>query len=121
MSENTVEEQKPAHLWKPGQSGNPAGRPKGAKNLTTQVREALKKIAEGTNTTYQELLIKRILHKAIKEGNEKMIKLIWNYMDGLPAQKIDFEGQLKVKSFMDYVYEQHQPQADNKELAEESD
>lgn len=26
------EEQKPAHLWKPGQSGNPKGRPKGCKD-----------------------------------------------------------------------------------------
>lgn len=32
MSEPTDEQEKPAHLYKPGQSGNPAGRPKGARN-----------------------------------------------------------------------------------------
>lgn len=39
-SDNTVGKQKP-HLWKPGQSGNPAGRPKGALNATTRVVQAL--------------------------------------------------------------------------------
>lgn len=28
-------EARPAHIWKPGQSGNPAGKPKGALNKTT--------------------------------------------------------------------------------------
>jgi hypothetical protein len=30
--EPTGDEQKPGHLYKPGQSGNPAGRPKGSRN-----------------------------------------------------------------------------------------
>lgn len=32
MSENTPKKQNLAHLWKPGQSGNPAGKPKGSKH-----------------------------------------------------------------------------------------
>jgi Family of unknown function (DUF5681) len=39
-SEKTGQKQKP-QLFKPGQSGNPAGRPKGARNATTLAVEAL--------------------------------------------------------------------------------
>ena len=41
MTENTEKEQKPEHWFKPGQSGNPAGKPKGARNKTTLAIEAL--------------------------------------------------------------------------------
>ena len=41
MTENTEKEQKPEHWFKPGQSGNPAGKPKGARNKTTLAVEAL--------------------------------------------------------------------------------
>ena len=38
----TIEEhKKPEHWFKPGQSGNPAGKPKGARNKTTLAIEAL--------------------------------------------------------------------------------
>jgi hypothetical protein len=32
MADNTDEKQKPEHLFKPGQSGNPKGRPKGSRS-----------------------------------------------------------------------------------------
>lgn len=35
MTDNTLINQRPAHLWKPGQSGNPAGRPKSARGKLT--------------------------------------------------------------------------------------
>ena len=35
-SDHTVPKQKPAHLFKPGQSGNPAGRPVGSKSRLTE-------------------------------------------------------------------------------------
>jgi hypothetical protein len=36
MTELTKAQQRPAHLWGPGQSGNPAGRPKGSRNKLSE-------------------------------------------------------------------------------------
>lgn len=40
-SENTVEKQNKPHLFQPGESGNPLGRPKGARNKATVLAETL--------------------------------------------------------------------------------
>lgn len=75
--------------FKPGQSGNPAGRVPGTKNFTTKVREALEKIADGKEYTYEEAFIKSILKKAIVDGDASTQRLIWNYLDGMPQAKVD--------------------------------
>lgn len=74
--------------------GNPGGgRPVGSKNFTTKVREALEKVAldkdgKETGKTKEQLLIESILRKAIS-GDTYAMKLLWNYFDGMPQQKVD--------------------------------
>lgn len=66
---------KPAHLWKPGQSGNPAGRPKNSKNKITLIKQAL----EGELRVQMGPHMAEVLTKALemaKDGNEAMIKLL---------------------------------------------
>ena len=75
-----------------GQSGNPAGKPKGAKSFTSKVKEALIKIAEGKDYSYEEALVKSILKKAIIDGDSASQKLIWNYLDGMPTQRQEITG-----------------------------
>ena len=41
MTDNLLNSPPAAHRFKPGQSGNPRGRPAGSPNLATSVREAL--------------------------------------------------------------------------------
>lgn len=67
---------------------NPAGKPKGAKHLTTKLFAALEETTKGGGT-YSDLLVKRILKDAIEKGSPSMIHLLMNYIDGAPLQGID--------------------------------
>ncbi len=41
ITENADVKPKRSHLWKPGQSGNPKGKPKGTRHRATQIAQAL--------------------------------------------------------------------------------
>lgn len=76
--------------FKKGQSGNPKGRPKGAMSFTNKVKEAINQIAKGNKKPESKLIIEAMLKKA-KAGDPQILKLIWNYLDGLPTQRIEAE------------------------------
>ena len=115
-SEVTESKQKkvvrPPHLYKKGQSGNPAGRPKGSGlSITTEIKRELDKIPQGQKATNLQLLIKKILKLAIEEDDKVMIKNIWNYVDGLPKQSTEVTLRAKpipilgdVKDIVDNVH-----------------
>jgi len=69
---------------------NRDGRPKGSGiSITTAIKRELVNIPEGQKATYLQILIKKILKKAIIEGDQQTQKLIWNYIDGMPKQSMD--------------------------------
>lgn len=71
-------------LFHKGQSGNPAGRPPGSVSITAEIKKKLQEVPEGQQKSYLDLLINRIVKQAVVDGNEQMIKQIWNYIDGNP-------------------------------------
>ena len=81
--------------FKKGRSGNPQGRPQGSISIISIIKRELKKIPAGQKITYLEILVKQILKMAIIEGNKDMIKLIWNYVDGMPKQALEHIGDEK--------------------------
>ncbi len=67
--------------FKPGQSGNPAGRPKGRKNLKSVTeKELVKRVTITENgkarrVTKQEVIVQRLVHDAMK-GKHKATDLL---------------------------------------------
>lgn len=70
----------PANLWKPGQSGNPEGRPKDlTKKLRQQLSERVPNDPHGR--TYAQLLIEAGVKRAIARS-DILFKEIFDRMDG---------------------------------------
>ena len=83
----------PEYLFKPGQSGNPAGRPKGAKNFTTLFEKAVKEVAKklelGKDPDAVEVeIIKRGIKEALA-GKYPFYKDIFDRIYGQPKGNID--------------------------------
>ena len=77
---------------------NRKGRPVGSKglNLTSLLKDKLEFVPEGKKEAYKETFIKTLLHKALIEKDLQSMKLIMNYVDGLPKQSINLMGEITV-------------------------
>ena len=68
----------------------------GGLNLTKLLKDKLQEIPEGQKKAYKELFIETLLHKALIAKDLQALRLIMNYVDGLPTQVIDVSGILQV-------------------------
>ena len=82
--------------FKKGQSGNPKGKPKGTLSLKTLLIDYLRSTDKGQKEANKDRLIKRIGKLSIVNGNEQMIKLIWNYIEGMPKETAEVNINLPI-------------------------
>ena len=82
--------------WQKGESGNPNGRPKGAKNRSTiarkwlEVNQSLKNPLTGDNETMsQEDLMTLALIKKAREGDVSAYKALMDSGYGAPLQQVE--------------------------------
>ncbi len=92
----------PKHTqFKKGQSGNPKGRPKGIRNLNTDLEEELNQkivVTEGgmsSETTKQRAMIKALFAKAMK-GDSRSSGVLINLIIGLENSRIANEAVEKL-------------------------
>ncbi len=84
--------------FKPGQSGNPNGRPRGSLNLRTLIKKVLDDEItddQGNKTTRGLLIVKAMVEKAEK-GDVAAFKALAERMEGSPNQKIEVERPVTI-------------------------
>ena len=69
--------------FKPGQCGNPNGRPKKEFSLTEGMREFLSEHDPDKKKLRKDILVEQTYKQAIK-GDIAAIKMIFNYLEGMP-------------------------------------
>ena len=81
--------------FKPGESGNPAGRPKGQRDYATVYREALIKLASLNDKTEEEIE-NEILSNALlsaRKGDFRFYKDILDRLYGTPVNRNEHTGK----------------------------
>ncbi len=87
--------------WKPGQSGNPKGRPKNIKYLTELLREQLDEVPDTIdgkkNTkTWRELICDSILRAAVKGNQPAITKELLDRIEGKVKDAHQIEGEVPI-------------------------
>lgn len=90
------------HLYKPGQSGNPAGRPKKLPALDEILANVLGQTKEvnGEQITAAEAIVRKLFQQAAS-GSIQAAKLLLERGYGLSKQTIDIKGDLQTGPKMD--------------------
>jgi len=91
------------HRWKPGQSGNPKGRPKGSRNRSTIVREwldATDKVKNPITGEVEEMTVEDMLTLAVivkaRKGDVSAYKALLDSAYGQAKQEVESTGQSEV-------------------------
>jgi hypothetical protein len=90
------------HKFKPGQSGNPGGRPK-KKPLTDAYREALAELVPGDakGRTFAQLIAQQLVKKAAVDKHYLTAAEIADRVEGKADRSIDLNVKRSIKDFTD--------------------
>ncbi len=74
------------YRWKPGQSGNPKGRPKGS-GLSDRLREVL----DADDGAALDAIVRAVVDAAAA-GDAQFVRMIWERLEGKVSQRIETAG-----------------------------
>lgn len=88
--------------WKPGQSGNPAGRPPSELSITSGLRDKIDEVpgqAEGVDNprglTWRDLIIERVVKRAAIEGEPRLTQQLLDRLEGPVTQRIETSKEME--------------------------
>lgn len=91
----------PEAAWKPGQSGNPNGRPPKGHSITDTIKDMMNETPE-----IKKALGTKVIEYALK-GDMTAMKMLWQYMDGMPTQVNEITGKdgqpIQIETFTDLI------------------
>ena len=107
--------------WKPGQSGNPKGRPPKNKTLTDALERALKKkdVKRGYDDISRKDAIAEILTQEALKGNLKAIDMILDRIEGRPGQSINLDADVTNREAPTILLEEYDQDSDEQEPFED--
>jgi hypothetical protein len=101
--------------FKPGQSGNPNGRPPKEWSWSGLLREMMDQTEEDGEPV--KVKIARALKLKAFEGDVVAIKELGNRIDGMPKQAVEHSGEGLI---VQIVQGGHQPETKNKDMSPEN-
>ena len=90
------------YQWKPGQSGNPKGPPKGRRivDWMRDIRDEIVSSGRYKGMTFGEAMARAAFEKSIG-GNMKAVEHVQECLDGKVPQKIELEGMSRMPGITD--------------------
>jgi len=98
MSNPDISQYGEATRFKPGESGNPNGRPKGKKNLKTVLVELLS--SQDPDGEWAKSVAGQLIRKAFRDGDMRALQEIIDRIDGKVAQKIEGQANPDTKIYI---------------------
>lgn len=88
----------PDNYFKPGQSGNPNGRPKRDWTVQSLIEEAMEESDE-SGVPAKKIIYQKLVNLA-KRGDIQAVKEINQRLDGMPKQTTALEGSVELKGLV---------------------
>jgi hypothetical protein len=76
---------------------NREGRPPGSFSIVQMIKEKLQEIPDGQKETYAQLMVKKYFHKALVEGDDKILRDLIDRVDGKAVQKMAGEMGMPIE------------------------